>query len=52
MLVYAIDFSATMFIEAETEEEAKKQIENWFWDGIMTNNNLDNFVIHEIEERE
>ena len=51
MSVYAIEFSATMFIEAETEEEVKRQIENWYYDGSMTNN-LDNFVIHEIEERE
>lgn len=51
MSIYAIEFSATMFIEAETEEEAKGQIENWYYDGSMTNN-LDNLVIHEIEERE
>ena len=51
MSVYAIEFSATMFIEAETEDEAKWQIENWYYDGSMTNN-LDNLVIHRIDERE
>lgn len=51
MSVYAIEFSATMFIEAETEEEAKRQIENWYYDGGVTNN-LDYLVIHEIDKRE